>query len=71
MMGEIKRYKWTREQMEPLSYGSYVNYVDHAAAIRRAKAEGLREAVILARTFWQGQYDACANILAALQRGRT
>ena len=40
MMGEIKRYKWTREQMEPLSYGSYVNYVDHAAAIRRAKAEG-------------------------------
>ena len=41
------------------------------AALRRAKAEGLREAVILARTFWQGQYDACANILAALQRGRT
>ena len=45
MMGEIKRYKWTREQMEPLSYGSYVNYVDHAAAILRAKAEGAREMI--------------------------
>ncbi len=43
-MSEGKRYKWTREKMVPVEWGPYMNYLDHLAALRRAKAEGVREA---------------------------
>ena len=40
-MSEGKRYKWTREKMVPVEWGPYMNYLDHLAALRRAKAEVL------------------------------
>ncbi len=48
-MSEGKRYKWTREKMVPVEWGPYMNYLDHLAALRRAKAEGVKFAVQLCR----------------------
>ena len=48
-MSEGKRYKWTREKMVPVEWGPYMNYLDHLAALRRAKAEGVRMAAELVR----------------------